>query len=148
MKRKRQAISRLNDLIEKNLDACEGYKKAAEKAESPALKSFLNDYSLQRDQFVIDLSNEIINLGGTPRDKGSFSGDLHRTWIDMKTALSADKDESVLQACIKGEQAALDEYNQVLRELRVAGTTGNLLRNQQRSVENAYNRVKSLESLL
>lgn len=142
------AIEKLNDLIEKNYDACQGYKKAAEKASSPALKSFLNDYSQQRDQFVRDLRNEVVQLGGDPEDSGSVSGSAHRTWMDMKAALSSDKDESVLEECITGESAALDEYRDTLNNSQFRASTEAVLRNQHRAVENAYNRVKSLEDTL
>lgn len=144
----KEVIDKLNTLIEKNFDASKGYKKAAEKAENPALKSFLNDYSIQRDQFVNDLRNEIQILGGEPEDSGSLAGDMHRTWIDMKTALSFDKDESVLEACVTGEKAALEEYQEVLKENAFAPSTANVLRNQKHAVESAYKRVKSLEEIM
>ena len=148
MDHKQEVVEKLNDLIQKNFDACEGYKKAAEKAKAPALKSFLNDYSVQRDQFVSDLRNEIVLLGGEPEASGTLAGDAHRAWMDMKTALSSDKDEAVLEECMTGEQAALSEYQEVLQETYFPSSTENILRNQYQAVENAYSRIKTLEEIV
>ena len=110
MENRKKTIEELNDILEKNYDAVNGYRKAAENAVGvtpsvdTTLMSFFNRQVKERQVFVDELKNEIRSLGGEPKEDGSVVGTLHRFWIDFKTAFSMDKEESILEACITGEE--------------------------------------------
>ncbi len=90
--------SKLNDLIEKAYDAEKGFKKVAEHVDNPQLKSFFNEKARRRSGYVNELSNSLRKTGMKVTDKdGSFSGSMHRTWIDTKAFFSMDNDESMLE---------------------------------------------------
>lgn len=138
-------ISRLNDLLTKSYDAEKGYKQAADQVKSNRLKSIFERRAQQRYDFGHELKNEIRNLGGTP-DKGtSIAGDLHRGWINIKSALSFDTEESVLEECSRGEQNAINEYNEVLKESNLPVRLRAVLENQRNSIQMALNEVETLE---
>ncbi|RMB58501.1 PA2169 family four-helix-bundle protein [Dokdonia sinensis] len=137
--------NRLNDLLTKNYDAEAGYKQAAEKVSNPKLKNFFNQRAKERYDFGHELKSEIKSFGQEPEKGTSFTGDAHRTWIDIKTAFSSDKDEAVLEEAIRGEKAAVAEYNEVLSETSLPPSTANLITKERDSVQNALNNVKSLE---
>lgn len=40
-------------------------------------------------------------------DEGSFTGTMHRVWMDVKALFSADNDESMLEEAIRGEKRLL-----------------------------------------
>lgn len=138
-------IARLNDLLTKNYDSEKGYKYAAERVESTNLKSIFERRAQQRYKFGHELKNEIKNLGGTP-DKGtSWTADLHRGWINIKSALSFDTDESILEECERGEQACIDEYNEVLEDTTLPIGLRSVIENQRNSVKMALRQVEVLE---
>ncbi len=137
--------NRLNNLLTKNYDAEAGYKKAAEKVSNPQLKNFFKQRAQERYDFGHELKGEIKSFGQEP-DKGtSVAGDAHRAWMDIKTAFSSDKDETVLEEAIRGEKAALNEYEEVLKETSLPPSTLNLITKERDSVNNALQNVTSLE---
>src|SRR5258708_27670037 len=87
-----EVISTLNKLIETCKDGQEGFKIAAEGVERSDLKSFFYEYSQQRSQFAGELQTLVQTLGGDPENSGSFSGALHRGWMNIKSAVTG-KDE-------------------------------------------------------
>lgn len=144
----KETVNLLNDLLERNYDAENGYKKAAEDAKSPVLKEFFRDYAGQRYTFGHELKEEIKRLGGEP-DKGtSAAGTLHRTWIDIKTALSTDKDETVVEECIRGEKAALNDYEDVLKKSELSMASREVIQRQHDKIQSAVNRLNQIERTL
>ena len=136
---------KLNELLEKNYDAEAGYKKAAEKAKNASLKSYLLSRAQDRYDFGHELKAELKSFGQEP-DKGtSLAGDAHRLWMDLKTALSSDKDESILEETIRGEKAALEEYNEIIEDTNLPTSTATILATQRNSVKTALNEAKALE---
>ncbi len=137
---------KLNELLEKNYDAEKGYKFAAEKVKNPQLQSFFNERAKERYDFGHELKSEIRNFGEAPEKGSSFAGDAHRTWMNLKTSLSSDKEEAVLEEAIRGEKAAVEEYNEVLKDSSLPASTGNILTKHRDSITASLNKVKSLEN--
>jgi uncharacterized protein (TIGR02284 family) len=140
-------VDNLQELLEKNYDAEKGFTKAMKDAENPRLKSFLQQQAAQRARFTNELSQEIRNLNEKPKDSGSFTGDLHRTWIDIKSAVSGNEDEAVLEECIRGEKASWEEYEDKLKNHNFPPNISSLLQNQASEIHTTLNRVKRLEDL-
>lgn len=136
---------KLNELLEKNYDAEAGYKNAAEKVKDSTLKSYLLSRAQDRYDFGHELKSELKSFGQEP-DKGtSLTGDAHRLWMDLKTALSSDKDEAVLEETIRGEKAALEEYNEILEDSSLPSSTATIISTQRNSIKTALNEAKALE---
>ena len=89
-------VNNLQGLLKKNYDAEKGFTKAMEDAKDSNLKRFLGQQARQRNKFATELDNEIRSLNEKPTEDGSTTGDLHRTWIDIKTAFTGNDDEAVL----------------------------------------------------
>lgn len=140
-------VNNLQELLEKNYDAEKGFTKAMQDVKNDNLSKFFKYQAAQRSQFANELTNEIINLNETPKESGSVTGAVHRTWIDIKTSLSGDKDEAVLEECIRGEKASVEEYESRLQENRFPSNIENTLTNQKSSIQNTLNKVKTLEDL-
>lgn len=137
---------KLNSLLEKNYDAEKGYKLAAEKVNDQRLKNFFSERAQERYDFGHELKSEIRNFGESPDKGSSLAGDAHRSWMNLKASLSSDKDESVLEEAVRGEKAAVDEYEDVLKEKDLPASTGNILMKQKNSIVASLNEVKTLES--
>lgn len=140
-----EVAAKLNELLEKNYDAEKGYKLAAEKVKNENLKSFFAKRAQERYDFGHELKNEIRNFGESP-DKGtSLAGDAHRSWMNLKASLSGDKDESVLEEAIRGEKAAVKEYEKAIDVSEIPASTANILMKQKNAIVAALNEVKALE---
>ncbi|MDR5591616.1 PA2169 family four-helix-bundle protein [Christiangramia sp. SM2212] len=141
----KEISKKLNELLEKNYDAEKGYKLAAEKVNNQRLKGFFSQRAQERYDFGHELKTEIRNFGENP-DKGtSLAGDAHRSWMNLKASLSNDKDEAVLEEAIRGEKAAVEEYENILKESEIPASTGNILLKQKNAIVASLNEVKSLE---
>ncbi len=140
-------VNNLQELLEKNYDAEKGFTKAMKDAKNNNLKQYFKYQAAQRSQFANELTDEIRSLNETPKESGSTTASLHRTWIDIKSSLSGDKDEAVLEECIRGEKASVEEYEKRLQENRFPTQIESTLTNQKSRIQNTLNKVKTLEDL-
>lgn len=138
-------VSSLQGLLEKNYDAEAGYKKAMLNAENSNITEFLKSRAILRGQFVNELDHEIRSLNETPKTSGSTTAAMHRTWIDFKTVLSGNNDEAVLEECIRGEKASVEEYEKTLENQNFSPELTNLLTTQKKRIEDSLKSVKNLE---
>lgn len=143
----KDTVNVLQSIIEKNYDAEKGYKKAMQDAKTPALKSFLKDQALQRSHFATAIDKELRDLGEAPKESGSVTGSLHRAWIDIKSSLSGDHDEAVLEEVIRGEKASVDEYQDIIKNNTLAPKINGVLESQLRDIQGTLSRVKTLEDI-
>lgn len=136
---------KLNMLLEKNYDAEKGYKYAADNAQNMQLKTFFFERAQERYDFGHELKTEIRNFGENPDKGSSLAGDAHRTWMNLKSSLSSNKDDASLEEAIRGEKVAADEYEEVLKDPEIPPTTANLLLKQKNGIVAALNKLKHLE---
>ncbi len=137
----------LQELLQKNYDAEKGFKQVLEKAENPQLKSWMKKQAVQRSHFATEIDGELRKLNVEPKESGSVSGSAHRVWIDVKTALSMDKDESILEECIRGEKASVSEYEETLNNSYWTPNVKSMLTEQKNKVQASLSTVKRLEDL-
>ncbi len=145
MKYTEKVSKELNELLEKNYDAEKGYKFAAEKAEDADLRKFFEERAAERYDFGHELKAEIRNFGESPDKGSSVKGDTHRTWMNLKATFSSDKEEAVLEEAVRGEKAAVEDYENVLKDPDIPPSTANLLLKQKNAIVASLNKVKSLE---
>lgn len=138
-----EVISNLNKLIETCKDGQEGFKAAAEGVERSDLKSFFYEYSQQRSQFAGELQTLVQTLGGDPENSGSFSGTLHRGWMNLKAAVTGKDELAILNECERGEDAAKNAYKAAAQEA-LPGYIHDVVTDQLRAVMQSHDRVKAL----
>jgi uncharacterized protein (TIGR02284 family) len=140
-----KTTSILNHLIETLKDGQEGFRAASEDVESTALKTLFSEYSLQRGQFVGELQSLARTYGeSSPEDSGSAAGALHRSWINLKSALAAHDAHAVLAECERGEDSAVEEYRKALAEPDLPVEVIDTIRSQYTEVQLAHDRVRDL----
>tara|TARA_R110002049_G_scaffold309311_1_gene521164 strand:- start:19638 stop:20096 length:459 start_codon:yes stop_codon:yes gene_type:complete len=143
-----EIVDILQELLQKNYDAEAGYKQVMTKAESPSLKEWLQNKAKQRNQFATQLDSMTRQFNATPAEGGTVLGTMHRAWIDVKTALSSDTDESLLEECIRGEKASISEYETQLKKVSDYLPIKDLLYQQMTSIYTALNTVKKIEDII
>lgn len=139
---------KLNDLIERTYDAEKGYKKAAENVDHSGLKNYFNTKAQQRYDFGHELKTEIKAFGQEVDKGGSVAGTLHRAWMDTKALFSSNNEESMLEESIRGEKAAVEEYNDVMGDVNLPSSTKSVLQNQKSKIEVGLNTIKGLEDIV
>lgn len=109
-----ETIKALNYLIGTAIDGENGYREAAEEADSSDLKTHMLKLGQQRASFRGELEQEVMNLGGDPKESGSAGAALHRTWLNVRDSITGKGDDAVVKESLRGEKAALDNYEDVL----------------------------------
>lgn len=145
MKYSEKVADKLNDLLEKNYDAEKGYQFAEENVKDPDLKAFFKDRVKERYDFGHELKAEIRNFGQKPDKGSSVKGDIHRSWMNLKTAFSSNEEEAILEEAVRGEKAAIDDYNSAIEEANIPPSTENILLKQRNAIEKSLEQLKALE---
>ncbi len=107
-------IAILNELIEASKDGEAGFRSSAEHVDDVRLKEFFLRRSKAVGESVRELQALVTALGGVPVDATSIGGTLHRRWIDIKAALTANDHLAVLNETERGENVVLAAYRDAL----------------------------------
>ena len=148
MKYSEKISNKLNELLVKNYDAEKGYLNAIDNVDNSNLKMFFKRRASERSEFAKDLRTEILRYGELPENDGSFKGAMHRNWMTLKAKLSSNNEEAILEETIKGEEASLEEYNEILKENVLPPTIDSLLTKQKSAIQAAINTEKVHEELV
>jgi len=142
-----EIVDRLEEILEKNIDAEKGYTKAAENAKNPGLISYFERKSSDRRHFNTELKSKLVAAYDEIEDEGSFTGTIHRTWMDVKAFFSGDNDEAMLEEAIKGDKAAVEEYDEILEDGHLPMDIADCIKEQKMKIRNDLNKIKTLEDL-
>src|ERR1022692_2086841 len=113
-----EVISSLNDLIETCKDGEQGFRTAAEaigKEGETDLRTLFNLYAQQRARFASELQSEVAHRGGDAAKSGSVSGSFKRGWVNLKAAVGANDEASIIAECEAGEDSAMRNYEDALK---------------------------------
>jgi uncharacterized protein (TIGR02284 family) len=144
----KELVNTLQDLLQKNYDAESGYKQVMQKTENQPLKNWMQQKALQRNTFATELDFQIRKHNAEPKASGTLTGDLHRGWINLKSTLTSDTDEALLEECIRGEKASLTEYEEKLERFNEDSEIKTIIQTQLTTVRSALNTVKKLEDII
>jgi len=136
-------ISTINGLIQTCKDGQEGFQESAEGVQNSQLKSVFYELGQQRAQFVGELQGLVRELGGDPENSGSFSGAIHRGWINIKSAITGQDDGAILNEAERGEDVAKNAYKNALEE-NLPANIASTIQNQYSAVQTAHDQVKAL----
>jgi len=148
MKYTEEISNKLNELLVKNYDAEKGYINAINNVEGKNLKMFFKRRASERSEFAKELRTEILQYGEIPEDSGSFKGAMHRNWMTLKSTFSSNNEEAILEEAIRGEQASLEEYKDMLKERNLPPTIDGLLLKHKNAIQAAINTEKVQEELV
>lgn len=148
MKYSEEISKKLNELLIKNYNAEKGYLNAIEQVDSDRLKLFFKRRATERSEFAESLRKEILQYGQVPEDSGSFKGVAHRNWMRLKALFSSNNEEAILEEAIRGEEASLEVYNEIMEDKTLPPTIDNLLMKHKYAIQAAINSEKVKEALV
>ncbi|MDQ8003535.1 MAG: PA2169 family four-helix-bundle protein [Pedobacter sp.] len=138
------AIEDLKGLVNIVNDGKEGYLSASDTTQSIELRDLFLRLSSQRVAYANELKSHIELHGGESNNKeGGILGALHRTWIDIKQALSSKEDEAILAAIETGEKAAIEKYDSVIADEENHADHLELLQKQRTGILEALKEVET-----
>jgi uncharacterized protein (TIGR02284 family) len=139
----KEAVKTLEGLISILEDGKLGYTNAAEHVENPAMKTEFLEFARERALFIVELQDEINKLGKSADTSGEGPlGALHRTWIDIKSSFTGGDTEAIINACVTGEEAAIEKYKKALEENHLDYNQVNIVSKQLNSIQNTLAQIK------
>ncbi|MEO6174130.1 MAG: PA2169 family four-helix-bundle protein [Flavobacterium circumlabens] len=140
----KEAVSTLEGLISILEDGKLGYTNAAEHVDSPAIKTDFLEYARERALFIVEIQDEINKLGkSTDTAGGGPLGAIHRAWIDIKSSFTSGDTEAIINACVTGEEAAIDKYKSALAKNELEASQIAIVSKQLNSIENTLTKIKA-----
>lgn len=136
----RDAVNHLIDIV---ADGVEGHRKSAELVEDQVAQSLFQLWSRERTEFLGALQNIASRFDANEDDPGTTTGTLHRAWMTAANAITGD-DESVIEAAVNGEQAALDAYEAAL-DTDLPDEVRTVIQNQYEQVRDIHERLSNWE---
>jgi len=140
----KDTLSLLSDLVVINNDRIEGYKKASDETEDSDLKSLFSSMVDESRNFKAELTQEINRIGGAAEEGTKTSGKFYRAWMDIKSALTGKDRKAILASCEFGEDAALEEYNDVLKSEDLSSEARAIVMKQKQSLQASHDKVKTM----
>ena len=109
-------VSVLNALIETTLDSMKGYEDAAKDAESTQYATMFADFARDRAKVATDLQNQVRSLGGEPELDSSMLAAAHRTFMDLKQAITGKDDKAIIQEVERGEDHIKAKFEDAMKD--------------------------------
>ena len=120
-------------LADTTFDSVEGYRKAAEKADSPQLKQALNQRLQQREQTLRQMNAELERQGDELVTKGTMAGEAHQMFASISDMFESG-DEAAAERVEEGEDYIKNKFQEAIES--------NQLEAQERAVvERCYNEI-------
>lgn len=138
-------VSVLNSLITTTIDSANGFEEAAKDARSDQFKSMFSQFATERRQCVTQLQQAVRQLGGDPEDDGSRAAAMHRTWLNLKDAVTGDSDKQIVEEVENGEDYIKGKYETALQDDRLSVQAKSIIEDAFRSVREGHDRASQLK---
>lgn len=142
-----EALASLDNLIGINLDAQQGFAESAFHLIEPGLKERFIKYAAERAAMAGELQ-ELERQHGKPEadDSGTLTGTLHRSWINLRSALSNESDLAILDEAERGEDAAVAAYRKALEpaDIPLPRSISSVVERQFSKVQAVHDEVRRL----
>ena len=139
-------IETVNDLIKTTLDSVDGYRSAAEDADSSQFQSIFFDRANERQQVVETLRQHVRTLGGDPQDDGSILAGVHRVFMNLRDAVTGSDDRSVISEVERGEDHIKAKFETALEDGNLATETRSLISQCYESVKSGHDQMRDLKN--
>ncbi|WP_340315630.1 ferritin-like domain-containing protein [Rhizorhabdus argentea] len=141
-------VSTLNSLIKTTLDSVKGFEEAAENVDATRFSSQFREFAQERRQVVTSLQAEVRRLGGNPEDDSSFLAAAHRTFMNLKDAVTGRDDKAVVNEVERGEDYIKEKYQAALRDTDVSPQVRQVIEQAYESVRRGHDRASQLKHSL
>ncbi|MCB4860305.1 PA2169 family four-helix-bundle protein [Sphingobium sp. PNB] len=138
-------IATLNSLIKTTLDSMKGFTDAAQDAESSQFASMFAEFARERSEAASALQAEVTRLGGEPETESSFLAAAHRSFMDLKQALTGKDDKAIIQEVERGEDYIKGKYEAALKDSDLDTSARAVVERAYQSVKAGHDRASALK---
>lgn len=138
-------VSVLNGLIETTLDSMKGYEDAAKDAESTQYATMFADFARDRAKVATDLQNQVRDLGGDPELNSSVLDAAHRTFMDLKQAITGKDDKAIIQEVERGEDHIKAKFEDAMKQDDLSPATLTAITTAFGSVREGHDKMSALK---
>lgn len=140
--------STLNSLIATTLDSADGYRKAAERADSERYRGLFLEFAGERERIVRELQAEVRAVGGNPEDDGTALAAAHRAFLSIADAVTGKDDTAIVREVERGEDHIKAKYESALEDGKLTGSCDAAVRKAYQSVKEGHDRMSQLKHSL
>lgn len=138
-------ITTLNSLIATTLDSADGYTEAAKESDNPKFGDMFTSRASERRSVVAQLQGEVRRLGGDPEDDGTVLASMHRTFLDLKAAVTGRDDKAIVNEVERGEDHILHKFQDALKDEKLSPETRTAIQNAFGSVRTGHDQMRDLK---
>jgi len=123
-------------------DAKKGYLSAAERIRDEVLALLFERFGYQRGRYSNELKQLVSRLQvGSSIDQFTLSL-LHRTWMDLKASFKFGRRDTIILACIKGEEIVIKNYTDAIEQVQHNTEIKLVLEQQLNGIKTVLNTIK------
>jgi uncharacterized protein (TIGR02284 family) len=141
-------VTVINTLIATTLDSMKGFRESAEDSNVGTHAQFFREMAEERSKVASDLQAHVRSLGGDPRTESSTAGAVHRTWVNVKDAMTGKDEAAVIKEVERGEDYIKEKYEEALRDGDLSPETRGLLEKCMESIRKGHDRASAMKHAL
>ena len=138
-----ETISKMQRLIEANIDSYEGFQETAKDVDDASMSSLFERLSVQRAQNAKALQQFVQLNHEEAKESGTARGAVHRAWIQARAAINGGNPEVVLIEASRGEDHIKSLYEDVLKDIP-ANAMSDVLHKQYAKIKSDYELIRAL----
>lgn len=135
----------LNSLIATTIDSINGYQESADAVENVQFRELFQELARDRQQALPKLQAEVARLGGNPEDDGTALASAHRSWVDLKSAITGRDDKAVINEVERGEDHIKHKFEAALNDGELSADARMVVQQAYESVRRGHDRVRDLK---
>ena len=141
-------IDTLNGLIKTTIDSVDGYRAAADDADSSQYQSIFFKRADERKAVADRLQQHVRQLGGSPTDSGSIIAGAHRAFMGLRDAITGADDTAIVAEVERGEDHIKERFEDALNDSALSPATAELVRDCYGSVRQGHDQMRDLKKAL
>lgn len=138
-----ETMSQLQELIQINIDACNGLDEAASAVNDPEVASLFRQTATDRRQFADELKAYVAINGETPVQQPSFGSKVHQAWMNVRAKLNGGDPHVVLIEAEFGEDQIKRAYEAALQD-NPGNAMSDLLHSQYSVVKASHDKIRDM----
>lgn len=138
-------LTTLETLLTTLNDSVNGYRDAAEHADSGQFKDLFQKIADDRGKGNESLRNRITALGGTPDSDGSIMGKTHQRFLDLKAAVTGRDDKAIVNEVERGEDYLKDKFETALKDVDLSPDGRSAVETAYQSVRSGHDQMRDLK---
>ena len=138
----RDALTKLQELIQINIDSRDGYLEAVEHTDSRAIAAALRELAMKHNKQASQLAGLVSLNFREPVEKGSVAAAVHRAWIKVRGAIGQGT-QAMLKEAERGEDYMIGKYEKALQEITDSSVT-DVLERQYRDTQSTRDSIREL----